>query len=280
MVSCQQKPYSSASASQEVNSPCLWGHTSIWDQLLWCCPSTTSLKVLRQVFKSGSDGTNCWWCVVGPVYTQHDWNEWMGWQFTSEKSIWCLNSTCKFYNIIWYVPPPSNTGKWRFTLGRSFRTQVILQPSQLSWHNHQSRVIFCRIFFVANLVRCLLEIFYISTLSWTLCWQRFTLGSRLLSTHNQPFTDKVSVLQRPKLRIIFWFLKWETGIDTLLHHIGWIKCPCSRKCGFGPPSARHLVECVGIHCHWWSQSLPWVLCFRLLPCWCVHPEPVRISEAG
>lgn len=153
-------------------------------------------------------------------------------------------------------------------------TQVILQPSQPSWHNHQSRVIFCRIFFVANLVRCLLEIFSISTLSWTL---RDVDSVSPLGPGCCRLTDKVSVLrQSPKPRIIFWFLKWETGIDTLLHHIGWIKCPSAHP---------HWVEtrtfCDGMKsCRSSSEwSVVGKISLVILECVVlVHPQPAILSS--
>ena len=119
------------------------------------------------------------------------------------------------------------------------------------------------------------------------CWQRFTLGSRLLSTHGQGFSFA------PKSETEDHFLVSEVGdwhryttsphrLDQMsispplsgnkkilprneeLPIVEWVEC--RRKlltcdlgmCGFGPPSARHLVKCVGMHCHWWIQILPWV----------------------
>lgn len=120
------------------------------------------------------------------------------------------------------------------------------------------------------------------------CWQRFTLGSRLLSTQGQGFSFA------PKSKTEDHFLVSEVGdwhryttsphrLDQMsispsplggnknvlrwneeLPIVEWVEC--RRKnltcdlgmCGFGPPSARHLVKCVGIQGHWWIQILPWV----------------------
>ena len=44
------------------------------------------------------------------------------------------------------------------------------------------------------------------------------LGQQILNREQVVWSHSSCIL--PALRLIFWLLRWETGIEMLLHHIG------------------------------------------------------------
>ena len=138
----------------------------------------------------------------------------------------------------WYVPPPSNSCS-RFTLGRSCALR--LSCSLLSLRDTTTKAEWY--FAGSSLWLSWWDVYWKYSLSaprrcglrrcWL--WNKPLVQVAVDSTpppppppptlHGQGFL----LHPRPKPRIIFWFLKWETGMLTLLHHIGWIKCPSAHS---------------------------------------------------